>query len=318
MSGPIERSPGFTPHPISSDDELGDGAPQQWLADGTSTPAPSDQALACVPPDPEDLVSRDPAPRAPPGASGAPLPAGASSLVAKFERQPAALPPGPQLALGPRASPADGVLSSTSPKPHPAPSTPTQGGVRSVGVVAMTEDGLHAHGALGEGEGKLTGARVQAVTGSLDVGSQGVDAQLAGARVSKSFGPVSAAGEALTARAYLKGQGDDGSTGLHAGLGLSAATATAVYTDGDGAEVTAGYSAGPGISAGVGLRDADRDGVPELCVSGSYGVVVGVCSEGVEAVGSDPTVTEGASGTGGTAPVTRSAAPGASGGQPGW
>jgi hypothetical protein len=114
---------------------------------------------------------------------------------------------------------------------------------------------------------------------SVQLGAQS-EAQLAMARIGDPYGKVTGGVEVFTARAQLGIHNDDGSTGFNAGLGATAVGAETTYTFDGGNTLTVGAAASLGISGSIGLRDADGDGVDELCARYSGAIfTLGICAE---------------------------------------
>lgn len=144
--------------------------------------------------------------------------------------------------------------------------------------VTGTGDGVFAGAAALKGRDPKTGLEVEVFGASTQTGLQSED-QLTMARVGVSGQYGAASAEAFTARRGIGTHNDDGSIGANIG-----ATATAVSVEGTLAEggdsLTVGVGVGAGMAASVGLRDADQDGIYELCVKVSAGfLTLGVCAE---------------------------------------
>ncbi len=172
---------------------------------------------------------------------------------------------------------------------------------------------LGSDGASLEGSVLTMNGQQGDASGSLDLLSadamlfrQGAlyDAEAAVARGRLEYGDVSAQGALLDARSNVAVRGDDGSVGLHAGASYS--LISGAVTVGDVTSLTLGTGIGGGARFGVGVRDRDGDGQPELCARGGFeagvGVLVGVCAELTAPVGPEPTVADGAQGAGSADP----------------
>jgi len=183
--------------------------------------------------------------------------------------------------------PAASVLPPSAPSArapeaqNSAQRTTERGGIASyaaAGVTGGARDALYAGVAALKGRDTKTGIEVEVFSTSAQVGGENeAQAGLARLGISGSCGSVTT--EFLTARAHGGAHNDDGSTGINAG-----ALATGAGIEGtlsSAAEsVTAGLSLSVGLAGSIGLRDANHDNLPELCVKGSVGfVTLGVCVE---------------------------------------
>ncbi len=200
---------------------------------------------------------------------------------------------------GPKGAPVSSrgtapVKSEAPPPPPPAPSpapAPKSAGAstnaartseRDAGPYAaagQTHDGKSVFAGAALSKGKLGhGFEEEKLSVSVQVGAQ-TEAQVTGQRLSYSSKHVSGSIEGGTANAHVGVQNSDGSVGIN--LGATATLLGGEVTVNDGrTSKTFGMSAGVGAEGHVGVRDADKDGQPEICFRVAADVViVGGCVE---------------------------------------
>ena len=143
--------------------------------------------------------------------------------------------------------------------------------------VTASGDSLHAGAALLKGRDPKSGAEVEVLTVSGQIGAQ-TEVQLGLQRLTGARGALSGSVETFTARANIGIHNDDGSTGFNVGAGVTAIGFEG--TVGGASRLTYGVGAGMGASISAGAADVDHDGSTELCARVSLGpVTVGACLE---------------------------------------
>ncbi len=285
-----------------------DPATLACTASSAAAPAASSRAFGAPPP-----------PDAP---SAATLPSmGSRALVSTYSASRArSVPPTPPASTPPTPS-GQATAGPIAPAPEPPSALDLSYSLGREGNPGSATEaeafGVSMHlgsdGASFEGSALTMKGRQGGAPGSLELLSadaklfrQGAlyDADAAVARGSLEFGDVSAEAALLNARSHVAIRGDDGSVGLHAGASYS--LVSGAVTIGDVTSLTLGASIGGGFDGGIGLRDRDGDGQPELCAHGNLevgaGISVGVCAELTAPVGSEPTIADGAQGAGNADP----------------
>lgn len=189
-------------------------------------------------------------------------------------------------------------VKSEAPPPPPAPAAPPASPTKSAGAstnaartnerdakdgpyvaAGWTHDGKSVFVGAAATKGKTgDGGEVEKLSASVQVGRQS-EAQVTGVRHSYGNGSISASNEAGTANAHYGTENSDGSRGLNVGATLNAGAAEVTITH-SGSSATVGVSEGIGAESHVGIRDADKDGAPEVCVRvGALFFTVGACFE---------------------------------------
>jgi hypothetical protein len=145
--------------------------------------------------------------------------------------------------------------------------------------VTSSGDSVYAGAAFTKTHDPNVRADVEAVTISGQVGAQN-EAQVGLARVSVKEGGTTGSMEVFTLRASAGVRNDDGSVGLNAGVGATAAGVEGTYAFEGGSSFTVGAAASFGMAGSIGDRDIDGDGARELCAKFSGAVfTVGFCVE---------------------------------------
>ncbi len=253
-------------YPLGGDDLAGPSP--GGAGDSTALASRASEAAAPVREPPTGAV-------APPTERATP-PAGSLALVARFQARPGGGPPANRSnAVRTAERSVQSLIAESS-----------SGRAGHTGEVALAK-GSHPSGVSGE-----------ALGASYHFAGDGMELDAAGLRAGSSLGPIRSSVEVATVHAYLGQYGADGSRGVAVEFGATAIGAEITLEEG-GESVTVGLSEGFGFGASAGVRDQDQDGVIELCARVSGGpAVIGVCTEGVQSEGPDPTPAEGASGRG--------------------
>lgn len=146
-------------------------------------------------------------------------------------------------------------------------------------AAGRTHDGKSVFVAGAVTKGKMgDGTDLETLSVSVQVGQQS-EAQATMMRVGYAGKNVSGSSEHATLNAHYGTENSDGSRGLNIGASATVAAAEITITD-SGSSRTIGVSEGIGAESHVGVRDADKDGRPELCVRvGALFFTAGACFE---------------------------------------
>lgn len=146
-------------------------------------------------------------------------------------------------------------------------------------AAGVTRDGKNLHVGVAAAKGRTNqGMEVELASASVQIGEQN-EAQATATRLGYGGETFSGSVEAFTANAHAGLENSDGSRGINSGAGATF-VAGEVTVKHSGWSVTAGLSAGVGVEGHIGVRDADKDGKPEVCfrVAAAWGVG-GLCLE---------------------------------------
>lgn len=145
------------------------------------------------------------------------------------------------------------------------------------GLTGGARDAVYGGAAAIKGRDAASGLELEVFSVSAQAGGEN-EAQVGMARVGLSGKNGNLTGEVFTARANGGAHNDDGSIGFNAGA--IATIVGAEGTLGTRDSLTLGASVGLGAAVSVGLRDLDDNGVPEMCVKVSVGLLTaGICWE---------------------------------------
>lgn len=158
-------------------------------------------------------------------------------------------------------------------------SSPKDDGFKAFhGDAGTDKDGaVYLEGAVLEGSDSKTGTKAEILGVKVKVGPQS-EATATGVHLevgTNKGGPQRFSMDIGRATAHWGTHNADGSRGFNAGASANVAATEGTVSVG-GNSATLGGSVGVGASGSVGVRDADRDGDPELCVSTSVGLGAGV------------------------------------------
>jgi hypothetical protein len=179
-------------------------------------------------------------------------------------------------------SPSVAQSASPSAEARPSAARPSATGVSGPHAEAHAYDNDYYAGAFAlRGRDAASGLEMEIFSASIHQGGAEHAVQVGMARIggSTDSGHFSAKAEVFTAKAHASVEGPDGSLEVSAGMGVVIVGAEITGTLGP-VSVTVGASAGLSARGSIAVRDADKDGKPELCGRVSYGpATTGVCVE---------------------------------------